>query len=54
MFFELLNFPCEGSAPAEPEEASREKQRRSRHDGGRGTESEVVLDAFLEFCDQYR
>ncbi|XP_056267087.1 centromere protein U-like isoform X2 [Pseudoliparis swirei] len=43
-----------GSAPAEPEEASREKQRRSRHDGGRGTESEVVLDAFLEFCDQYR
>ncbi|TNN66005.1 Centromere protein U [Liparis tanakae] len=43
-----------GSASAEPEEASREKQRRSRHDGGGGTESEVVLDAFLEFCDQYR
>ncbi|XP_071384620.1 centromere protein U [Centroberyx affinis] len=42
------------SGSAEGEEASRGQQREKRH-GRRGeTELEVVLDAFLDFCHQYR
>ncbi|XP_037635617.1 centromere protein U isoform X2 [Sebastes umbrosus] len=43
-----------GSASAEPEKADTDKQRRKRRGGVGGTQLEVVLDAFLEFCDQYR
>ncbi|XP_031732306.1 centromere protein U [Anarrhichthys ocellatus] len=42
-----------GSASAGPEKATRDQQRRKRRGAG-GTETEVVLEAFLDFCDQYR
>lgn len=43
-----------GSASGEIEKANTDEQRqkRRRHQGG--TELDVVLDAFLDFCDQYR
>ncbi|XP_042349579.1 centromere protein U [Plectropomus leopardus] len=43
-----------GSASAEAEKADSDQQRRKRRGHRGGTESEVVLDAFLDFCDQYR
>ncbi|XP_034078712.1 centromere protein U isoform X1 [Gymnodraco acuticeps] len=42
-----------GSASPEPETASTDKQKRQRGGQG-GTQLEVVLEAFLDFCDQYR
>ncbi|XP_075960115.1 uncharacterized protein cenpu [Anarhichas minor] len=42
-----------GSASAGPEKATRDQQRRKRRGAG-GTETEVVLEAFLDFRDQYR
>uniref|UniRef100_A0AAQ4QPN1 Centromere protein U n=1 Tax=Gasterosteus aculeatus aculeatus TaxID=481459 RepID=A0AAQ4QPN1_GASAC len=36
-----------------PDKPNRDEQRKKRRAGG-GTETEVVLDAFLDFCDQYR
>ncbi|XP_038555249.1 centromere protein U [Micropterus salmoides] len=42
-----------GSASADPDKASADKQRKRRGRQG-GTELDVVLDAFLDFCDQYR
>ncbi|XP_039668536.1 centromere protein U isoform X2 [Perca fluviatilis] len=41
-----------GRASAEPETAHTDKPKKRRHQGG--TELELVLDAFLDFCDQYR
>ncbi|KAM7388990.1 hypothetical protein PAMP_022991 [Pampus punctatissimus] len=41
-----------GSASAEPGKTKRVEQKKKRRQGG--TELEVVLDAFLDFCDQYR
>ncbi|XP_030251379.1 centromere protein U [Sparus aurata] len=41
-----------GSASADAEKARTDKQRRRGHHGG--TQLEVVLDAFLDFCEQYR
>ncbi|KAM8732512.1 uncharacterized protein cenpu [Acanthopagrus schlegelii] len=41
-----------GSASADAETAHTDKQRRRGHHGG--TQLEVVLDAFLDFCEQYR
>ncbi|XP_041846319.1 centromere protein U isoform X2 [Melanotaenia boesemani] len=38
----------------EVEKASSDKRKRRRPAGRRVTDLEVVLDAFLEFCDQYR
>ncbi|XP_029297556.1 centromere protein U [Cottoperca gobio] len=46
-----------GSASADPEMASPDEERRRRRRrraGQGGTQLEVVLDAFLDFCDQYR
>ncbi|XP_023279118.1 centromere protein U-like [Seriola lalandi dorsalis] len=43
-----------GSASAEAENANTDKQRRERHGRQGGTDLEVVLDAFLDFCDQYK
>ncbi|XP_071313149.1 centromere protein U [Trachinotus anak] len=43
-----------GSASTEPEKANTDKQRRERRGHQGGTDLEVVLDAFLDFCDQYR
>ncbi|XP_070769885.1 centromere protein U [Enoplosus armatus] len=43
-----------GSASAEPDKANTDKRGRKRRGRQGGTESEVVLDAFLDFCDQYR
>ncbi|XP_008301735.1 centromere protein U [Stegastes partitus] len=40
-----------GSASGGTETASSDKQKRTRHQGG--TDLDVVLDAFLDFCDQY-
>ncbi|XP_034036860.1 centromere protein U [Thalassophryne amazonica] len=40
--------------PAEPQKATVNQQRRERRGRQGGTELEVVLDAFLDFCDQYR
>ncbi|XP_044220117.1 centromere protein U isoform X1 [Thunnus albacares] len=41
-----------GSASAEPEETNRVERKRKRRQGG--TQLEEVLDAFLDFCEQYR
>ncbi|XP_073343529.1 uncharacterized protein cenpu isoform X2 [Pagrus major] len=41
-----------GSTSADAEKAHTDKQRRRGHQGG--TQLEVVLDAFLDFCEQYR
>ncbi|XP_044060119.1 centromere protein U [Siniperca chuatsi] len=43
-----------GSASAGPDEANGGEQRRKRRGRRGGTELDVVLDAFLDFCDQYR
>ncbi|XP_071060605.1 centromere protein U [Pseudochaenichthys georgianus] len=43
-----------GSASPEPEMASTDKQRKRQRGGQGGTQLEVVLEAFLDFCDQYR
>ncbi|KAK1887584.1 Centromere protein U [Dissostichus eleginoides] len=43
-----------GSASPEPETASTDKQRKRQRGGQGGTQLEVVLEAFLDFCDQYR
>ncbi|XP_030595704.1 centromere protein U isoform X2 [Archocentrus centrarchus] len=43
-----------GSASGEPGQASTGKQRRKKLSQHVGTELEVVLDSFLDFCDQYR
>ncbi|XP_040903859.1 centromere protein U isoform X2 [Toxotes jaculatrix] len=43
-----------GRASSEPEQANADKQRKKRHGRQGGTDLEVVLDTFLEFCDQYR
>ncbi|KAA8589150.1 hypothetical protein FQN60_010495, partial [Etheostoma spectabile] len=43
-----------GCASAEPETAHTEKQKKKRRGPQGGTELERVLDAFLDFCDQYR
>ncbi|KAM7417102.1 hypothetical protein PAMA_016963 [Pampus argenteus] len=42
-----------GSASAEPGKTERVEQKKKKKRQG-GTELEVVLDAFLDFCDQYR
>ncbi|CAG5992981.1 uncharacterized protein cenpu isoform 2-T2 [Menidia menidia] len=42
-----------GSASGEPKKADAAKDR-GRYGGRGGTELEVVLDAFLDFCNQYR
>lgn len=49
-----LILPPKGSASADPERVNTDKQRRQRRGGQGGTEEEVVLDTFLDFCDQYR
>ncbi|KAM8908329.1 uncharacterized protein cenpu isoform 1-T1 [Spinachia spinachia] len=41
------------SEAAEPDKPNRDEPRKKRRAGG-GTETEVVLDAFLNFCDHYR
>nr|XP_040031179.1 centromere protein U [Gasterosteus aculeatus aculeatus] len=41
------------TSSSEPDKPNRDEQRKKRRAGG-GTETEVVLDAFLDFCDQYR
>ncbi|XP_029368854.1 centromere protein U isoform X2 [Echeneis naucrates] len=43
-----------GSTSGEAEEANRDKRKRKRHVGQGGTDLDVVLDAFLHFCDEYR
>lgn len=43
-----------GSASGEPRQASTGEQRRRKQGQHRGTELEVVLDSFLDFCEQYR
>ncbi|XP_039975973.1 centromere protein U [Xiphias gladius] len=43
-----------GHASAEPAKANADKQRRKTRGHQGGTDLEVVLDAFLDFCDQYR
>ncbi|TDH07902.1 hypothetical protein EPR50_G00111270 [Perca flavescens] len=43
-----------GRASAEPETAHTDKQKKKRRGHQGGTELELVLDAFLDFCDQYR
>ncbi|XP_010792581.1 centromere protein U [Notothenia coriiceps] len=43
-----------GSASPEPDMASTDKQRKRQKEGQGGTQLEVVLEAFLDFCDQYR
>ncbi|XP_031135978.2 centromere protein U isoform X3 [Sander lucioperca] len=43
-----------GCASAEPETAHRDTQKKKRRGHQGGTELELVLDAFLDFCDQYR
>nr|XP_046262569.1 centromere protein U [Scatophagus argus] len=43
-----------GSASAKAEKTNTDKQRRKRRGRQGGTELEVLLDAFLDFCEQYR
>ncbi|KAM9356782.1 uncharacterized protein cenpu [Symphorus nematophorus] len=43
-----------GSASAESEKANKDKKMRKRLGGQGATEFDVVLDAFLDFCEQYR
>ncbi|XP_034554901.1 centromere protein U [Notolabrus celidotus] len=43
-----------GSASEEPDKADTDQQRRKKQGRQRGTELEVVLDAFADFCDDYR
>ncbi|XP_039871800.1 centromere protein U isoform X2 [Simochromis diagramma] len=43
-----------GSGSGEPEQASTGEQRRKKRGQHRGTELEVLLDSFLDFCEQYR
>lgn len=47
-------IPLEGSGSGEPEQASTGEQRRKKRGQHRGTELEVLLDSFLDFCEQYR
>ncbi|XP_026186267.1 centromere protein U isoform X2 [Mastacembelus armatus] len=43
-----------GSTSAGPEKANSDKRSRKRHAHQGGTDLEVVLDALLDFCDQYK
>ncbi|XP_041638350.1 centromere protein U isoform X2 [Cheilinus undulatus] len=43
-----------GRSSGESDEADTDKRRRKNRGGQRGTELEVVLDAFSDFCEQYR
>ncbi|KAK5865229.1 hypothetical protein PBY51_016408 [Eleginops maclovinus] len=43
-----------GSASTEPEKASTDRQRKRKRGGRGGTQLEVVLKTFLDFCEQYR
>lgn len=44
----------EGSTSAGAEKGDADKQRRKKGVGRGGTDLDVVLDAFLDFCEQYR
>lgn len=48
----FVPLPIKGSASAEAEKSNRVEVKKKKRRGG--TQLEEVLDAFIDFCEQYR